>query len=539
MLPTVAEILTLDSVRPGWPRAVAGLDALSNPVRWVHVSDLPDIARLLRGGELILTTGLGFPERTRELVAYVRGLVDAGVSGLLVELGRRYATNLPAEMLHEATVQRLPVVVVEREIQFVRVTEEVHGRIIESQISDLRAAEEFHQIFTSLAVEGAPPGSVLGEVARITGRPAIFEDLSHQVLAVAPAHERTSALLSSWEVRSRRAVARDRSTFDPVEGLLVTRVGARGREWGRLVVVCEEAPPDRWLQVVEAAATTLALGRLIEHDEDNLKRLAHRHVLAAILARSYSDEEVLSRAAALRVPLTKRQLVGITMLAVGQDRADGTPGMVQRLSEQVVRATDEARIPALVGVLDEAAVGVLLSISGRTPVEPILDQLAASAHAAFGPGLVIGVGSVAQGLQEGRRSLRESREVSDAVEHGATGQSYYRLPDLGIRGLLYVLRGDTRMQTFVERELGALLEYDARHATQLLPVLRAYLAHGASKATAASALHISRPALYDRLEHLEQVLGRSLDDAERRLSLHVAILSLSTLRTSRATSDVL
>src|ERR1700733_10809578 len=95
MLPTVAEILTFDAVRPGWPRAVAGLDALGNQARWVHISDLPDIARLLRGGELSLTTGLGYPESTRDLLGYVRGLVNAGVSGLLVELGRRYATSLP------------------------------------------------------------------------------------------------------------------------------------------------------------------------------------------------------------------------------------------------------------------------------------------------------------------------------------------------------------------------------------------------------------------------------------------------------------
>lgn len=539
MLPTVAEILTLDAVRPGRPHAVAGRDGLDNPVRWVHVSDLPDIARLLRGGELILTTGLGFPERSPDLVKYVRSLAEAGISGLLVELGRRYSGHLPAEMLHEADRQCLPIVVVEREIQFVRVTEEVHGRITESQVEELRASEELHQTFTSLSVEGAPPADVLAEVARIIGRPAIFEDLSHQVLAVAPAGAKASELLASWEVRSRRAVARERTAFDPTEGLLATRVGARGRDWGRLVVICEEVPPARWFQVVERAATTLALGRLIEHDENNLERLAHRHLLAAILEHTYSDEDAASRAAALLVPLAKRQLVGLTMLVPRQERDNNGPRLLQTLSDRVARAARDARIPALVGVLDDTTVAALFSVPPRTPIDPILDQVAAALHRASGQRLVIGVGSTAQGVREARRSLMESREVAGAAAHGAPGQPYYRLPDLGIRGLLHVLRGDPRLQTFVERELGALLAHDARHSAQLLPVLTAYLDNGGNKAAAAAALHISRPALYERLEQVEQVLGGSLVQAEHRVSLHVAILGLRTLRTARGSPGVL
>jgi purine catabolism regulator len=54
-----------------------------------------------------------------------------------------------------------------------------------------------------------------------------------------------------------------------------------------------------------------------------------------------------------------------------------------------------------------------------------------------------------------------------------------------------------------------------------------------------SALHISRPALYDRLEQVEQVLGGSLVQAEHRVPLHVAILGLRTLRTARGSPDVL
>ena len=55
MLPTIADILELETVRRGSPRVVAGADRLDTKVRWVHVGEIADIAQLLRGGELVLT----------------------------------------------------------------------------------------------------------------------------------------------------------------------------------------------------------------------------------------------------------------------------------------------------------------------------------------------------------------------------------------------------------------------------------------------------------------------------------------------------
>ncbi|MCL2731124.1 MAG: PucR family transcriptional regulator ligand-binding domain-containing protein, partial [Actinomycetia bacterium] len=95
MLPTVAEVLELDAFRPGGPVVVAGHRNLTAEVRWVHVSELTDIAGMLRGGELVLTTGVMLPDDRESLAAYADALADVGAAGLVVELGRRYAEDLP------------------------------------------------------------------------------------------------------------------------------------------------------------------------------------------------------------------------------------------------------------------------------------------------------------------------------------------------------------------------------------------------------------------------------------------------------------
>ena len=37
----------------------AGADNLDRAIRWVHPTEIPDIAKFLRGGEMLLTAGLG------------------------------------------------------------------------------------------------------------------------------------------------------------------------------------------------------------------------------------------------------------------------------------------------------------------------------------------------------------------------------------------------------------------------------------------------------------------------------------------------
>ena len=65
MLPSLDEVLAMEVCRRGRPAVVAGHDRLDTPVRWVHAIELTDVARLLRGGELVLSTGIALPDDDR------------------------------------------------------------------------------------------------------------------------------------------------------------------------------------------------------------------------------------------------------------------------------------------------------------------------------------------------------------------------------------------------------------------------------------------------------------------------------------------
>jgi len=128
---TLRQVLDLDVVRRGGPHVVAGAGRLDVPVRWVHALELTDVGRLLRGGELVLSTGIALPDSPSGLASYADSLADVGVTGLAVELGRRYTSALPAALVTAAEARSLPLIELHREVAFIEITEAVHARIID------------------------------------------------------------------------------------------------------------------------------------------------------------------------------------------------------------------------------------------------------------------------------------------------------------------------------------------------------------------------------------------------------------------------
>lgn len=580
VFPTIREVLALEPVRSGAPRLVAGEAALDRRVRWVHVAEVPDIASLLGGSELVLTTGIGLPADNAGLRAFIADLAAVGVAGLVVELGRRYFGGVPRAMVAAAARHGLPLVELRRATPFVRVTEAVHALIVDAQLTELRATEEIHQRFTELSMEGAGPGEVVQQAAELSGCAVVLENLSRQVLAYDPAGGSAALLLDGWEQLSRRIAPAGRTAYDGDNGWLVTMVGARGQDWGRLLVRWlgagattpgnrPDTPPTRLTILVERAASSLALGRLIRRDAEGLERQLHRTLLAALLDHSRPVDEVALRARALGVPLAGRHLVGVVVRYRADDPAPARSdegghltgrgpragsARLRELAEAVGHAVHEAQLTALTSALDDQTVGVLLALPDRSGEERALtafvtalararpDVFPTDVNGRGGSGrspgrpdpagtAVIGAGSGVGSLREARRSLVEARQVAEAARRDRRDLPIYRLPHVGLAGLLHLLRDEPSLQTFVERELGALLSYDAQHPReQLLGTLRAYLEQGRNKSAGAVAAHLSRPAFYERLARIGRILDVDLDSVDACLGLHVALLALDAIR---------
>ncbi|MEP7089971.1 MAG: PucR family transcriptional regulator [Nocardioidaceae bacterium] len=517
---TVRDVLQVPVVRGADPQVVAGHDRLDEPVRWVHSTELADIAPLLRGGELVLSTGIALPEEPAALTEFANSLVDVGAAGLVIELGRRWSDRLPGALVEACQAASLPLVTLGREVRFAAVAQVLGERIVDAQLAELRTSERIHETFTRLSLDEAEPREILQAVQRLAGADVVVESEHHRVVdfVTGPGTDR---LHEDWYDRSRRVVTADTTAWDPGNGWLLARIGRRDRGWGRLVIQVPDKPTHHLFVLAERAAAALALHRLHDRDRHNALRRTHHELLLALLADPGSPE-TQARCELAGLPMGRRRFVGLTVRPVV--RADGPraarASLVEEVLAAVLHAAHEGSVPALVCEVD-GDVRALLSLGRGTDDRAVVDRLAAGI--ARRHEVVVGAGRSTDTAGGVDVTLRESQHVVASVpEHGA-GRDVHRLEDTHLRGLLALLGDDERVRDFADRELVALRDRD--DADALLATVRAVLDHPRSRTEASAALHLSRPAFYGRLAKVERVLGCSLDDPLTRTSLHVALLA--------------
>lgn len=433
---------------------------------------------------------------------------------------------MPAALAEAAHDQDLPLITLAEETKFVSVTEAVVSRIRDAQLAELRATHAIHETFTELTTSGAEPSAVLREVARSTGLPVVLETLGHQVLAYDAAGRDPVALLADWTERSRSAArggSSGRTSYCPDQRWLSTIVGARGDDWGRLVLPTG-SPAHREVVVAERAASALAVNRLAARDQDSLERQTHRTLLTELLSGGTAPADLSARSGAIGLPL-EEGVLGIAVrprTTTTGAQAVANQHVLRDLAEATALAARRAEMPALVGVVDDVTVRALVAPpagGGDRPLERVATEVRRSAGEV---GVVVAVGSAASSVDEARRTLVEAAQVADAALHVDDGQQpFHRLDDVRLRGLLHLLRDDERLTAFAERELGPLRDHP-----RLLRAVRHLCRSGGNKSAAAAAAHLSRTAYYAQLARAEQLLGADLAQPESLLSLHVALLAM-------------
>jgi len=516
---TVRAALALPALLRGRPEVLAGAHALDAPVRWAHAAEVPDIAGLLKGGELLLTTGLGLAPQAAVQRRYVAGLSERGVAALVIELGRTLP-QMPAALVEEAARRDLPLVALRRPVPFVEITEAVHSEILAGQLALLRRGEDIHQRFTRLMLDGEGPDTVLRVLADTIADPVVLEDARGELLFHARHRTNDSDVLAAWEAGGDGAYA------VPVPGGDAGRSGGDGR----LVALPLDSPLDDFDRIaVDRAAGVIALASLRTNHQGLLALRERGGFLAELAAGELDPRDAAARAEALAFS-ADRALLPLAVALVPPPAGDAEERAAGLAWRDARRELEDRRLPALAGARVGDATAQLLALVGvRSEARAEAAGTAAGAlHAAvarhFGRSkrAVVVAGPLARGWGEAGAALRTTADAAEAAVR-VPERPWHDAAAADLERLLAALRDDRALGGFVARRLGPLVEHDARRRNKLLPTLEAFCAHGGHKSETARALHLGRQALYYRLARIEELLGADLDDEDTRLGVHLAI----------------
>ncbi|MEU8689215.1 PucR family transcriptional regulator [Streptomyces sp. NPDC048665] len=525
---TVQRALELPGLRSGLPEILAGADRLGRPVRWVHAGEVPNIASLLKGGELLLTTGYGLGTRPAEQRAFVRTLAERGIAALVVELGPRF-TRLPAALVDTARTAGLPLVQLHREVPFVTVTEEIHTEIVNGHYALLQRAEEVHRRCTEALLGGGGVPQVLGILAGFGGNPVFLETPDGRLLYAAGEGPEGADPLQVWE--GLRGPHKD---APPPAGSVLVDVpgggpGTAGSVRARLVLlpVCSPLAPVHRM-AAERAAGILAVVLMQARQEEELAARGRGDFLTDLAEGRISAQDAPAQARVLGFKPGESPLLPVVM-RIGDSLSPGGGWAV--LARAVSEELAAVGVPVLLGVRPvEGRVLVLLGLRAEPERAAVADRVAAALRAGVeragmrrpGSPPPVVVVAAAGGWAAASAGLRHAAETATAAQ-GLTDRPWYDARRLDIDLLLWRLRDHPDLAAFVDRAIGPLREHDRRSRPPLLPTLETYLAHAGRKAETARELHLNRQTLYNRLARIGELLGTDLDDPETVLALSLAL----------------
>ncbi|GGZ19306.1 PucR family transcriptional regulator [Streptomyces nitrosporeus] len=537
---TVRRALELPGLRVGLPEVVASAEGLDRMVRWVHAGEAPNLPALLKGGELLLTTGLGIGTRPADQRAYVRRLADRGIAALVVELGPRFG-RLPGALVDAARTTGLPLVQLHREVPFVAVTEEIHTEIVNGHYALLRRAEEVHLRCTRAVLGGGGAAQVLEILADFTGNPAFLETADGRLLyAAAPgagaraAGERRAGPDGAGPLQVGEGLRGGREAREaPPAGAVLVEVPGGGAGGGavraRLVLLAVAVPTAAVHRMAaERAAELLAVVLMQARQEEELAARGRGDFLTDLAEGRVASRDAPAQAGVLGFRPGCDPLLPVVMRLAPEA---GPSGGWSQLARAVTRELAAVGTPVLLGVRPaEGKVLVLLALrpgadrtaqAGRAAAALRAGVERAGLERAGGRAPVVVAGATG-GWESVGAGLRHAAEAARAAQ-GLPERPWHDARRLDVDLLLWRLRDHPDLAAFVDRTIGPLLAHDRTSRPALLPTLEAYVAHTGRKAETARGLHLNRQTLYNRLARIGELLGTDLDDPQTVLALSLAL----------------
>jgi PucR family transcriptional regulator, purine catabolism regulatory protein len=353
---TVQDLLGLDEFRLGGVSVAAAGHRLGNRVEWVHVFETPFVAEVMRGGEFLLTTGIGLAGMSAgEVDALVAGLAAAGAAGVGFE-----PSHAPAAILVEPCRRHdLPLLVFGDDVRFVEITHVVHERLVAGELQTLRRAVALQAQLREAAREGLGVAGLAAALGDVLGAQVLLERADRTPIASAPEGGLDLAFMDALD-RRRQRLPTPLHSRDVNPGARLHVLGRHGDELESLAVdeaafllsvalaaqpLRDEVPSAERARLLArlaegragSAADIVRAGRSVGVDLSRATLWAfHGHAPLARLERSGVDALVDGRRAlvAVRGGLDPRRLAREQVrrggaIAVGIDTRGGEPWQVR------------------------------------------------------------------------------------------------------------------------------------------------------------------------------------------------------------------
>ncbi len=480
---------------------------------------------VVQGGELALLRLSQLRRLDETLPHLLKSLHQAGVA--VIAVAASSAESLGDEARNQADQLHLPLILLPVSAQLEEIAREVSTFVVSFQGETERKATEIAHHLMDLSVQGAGIQGLCEYLANSRGKWVIVQD--------ADQHVRFQAAPTQVDVLSLSYPLTDEQLRAQGLTRVVDPILMRHEVVGYLSLVGHESDFDYLERIILGKVTPiLAIEFARERERSEVETRYQVEALTDVLQGHYQQpEEMMARARLLGYDLTIPQAVVIFAIPPAEnDFASNGPftHWSKRVRDELVRTwstcwvlTEPRRVIALLPLpaLGEGEEGERDSENNvYAQIERVVARIPSGRlNGAQHPIYSCGIGRIARDLQSIPVSFREAQQALEIGRRLFGEGSLHSFARLGIYRLLFHLNGHSELNNFYQETLGPLLQHDSTY----VETLEGFFRCNGNLSEMARTMHFHRNSLLYRLNRIEAILGRSLEDPELRLSLQIAL----------------
>ncbi|ADC49865.1 transcriptional regulator, PucR family protein [Alkalihalophilus pseudofirmus OF4] len=499
---------------------VAGALGLDRLVKWVHVVEVVQIKNLLRGHELILTTGLGFKDDPSLFVQFVKQLIDCEAAGLCIEIGTNTST-IPPDVIEIANTHQFPIIVFNQEVPFVEITQDIHSTLINKQYQVISDLEHYSQQLNKKLLEISEYDEIL-----------TFCQMYLDVQVVARFNEKDLKFYPEPPKGRRKQLYKlaEEAAMDKQSKVAKQPVMLLGNQYAEVMIISKDRDLTEYdFLILDRTVTALAQQLLRTMYVEERKNAEESQWMLDWLEGSHREAVIDEHLASLEPGLKLNgAVVCVCKYQPARHGADTDCTYLKLWIRTVFEQygfhlfTIDVR-QDLVLILGNKRAGDDWKERAKEAFERVRAQEGTGGKSVSS--YRFGVGKYIYQLEDVNVSYKTAREallLTNRAHHKEMSMFY---DDLHLYRILSVIHQHANLDEIVSDYLAPVIEYDKRYNGQLLETLKAYLTCSGSKQETAKRLFIVRQTLYHRIEKLEKLLGSDFMEAEKRLALEFMLLA--------------
>jgi purine catabolism regulator len=531
---TVADLLRL--VLP-LNTEVSGGDDTGRAANWVAVlTELSQPHDQVQAGDVVILPAAVQEQATESLLAKSVQLIAKVPAAALLTFGA-----VPVMVVRTAEELGLPILIIPESATFRDVHQGIAGLLMDRQNQTAERGMQLYRRLTELSREGQGLTAMTETMSRLTGKIVAVQDKRLEIRAITMPPDNTldgtmvRAVLRQQDklptlLRNRKAAATAPQSYwqqllsigDIKMARLVSPIvsGDRARGYVSVVGAPDELDMlDKLTAEHGAAACALEMAKAKAISE--AKKSLRGNFLEGLLAGRLSDKEIERLAGRLDHDTSCRHAI-MTFTWDGER----IPSL-RRLETPLNLLLSSHNQPALTHIYSAEHVCVFQALkpddeemnSALDLARRLRDHLRAEFPNAA---LRAGISGPANGINDWPVVYQQSVQALELARRLKL-DSVVDFGSMGIYQLLTQLEDMPVMQRFCMEIMDPLVDYDAQHRSSLVQTIGAYFDHHGNISQTAEALYIHRNTLLYRLERIQELTGQSLDEADMRLALHLAL----------------